>query len=146
MNKDRLRLIAVLLITSAGLSCSRPDTNAAPAPDSAAQLQSIPAASREKYETVAKKDWPNPHLIVRQDGIGLVDLANNEIHILKPNDVGAALAQLPPTAWPFGRVVGVEQKSGSSDQEKANLRATRALLVGTLQDLKVEVYWIPSPK
>lgn len=95
---------------------------------------------------MAKKDWPNPHLIVRQDGIGLVDLANNEIHILKPNDVGAALAQLPPTAWPFGRVVGVEQKSGSSDQEKANLRATRALLVGTLQDLKVEVYWIPSPK
>jgi hypothetical protein len=137
---DCLRVFVLLLLIPL-LSCSGPEANV-PASNPAAQLQNIPSAIREKYEKVKQKDWQNPYLIVRTDGIGLVDLANNEIHILKPNDVAAALADLPSTAWPLGRVVAIEQKAGTSDQEKTSLRTTRALLAGTLQDLRVDVFWI----
>ena len=27
--------------------------------------------------------WKNPYLVVREDGIGFLDLSNREIHILK---------------------------------------------------------------
>ena len=139
---DFLRVFPLLLAVGLLLSCSRPDRSVPPAPDPVVQLRAIPAASRDNYEKAARKDWPNPHLIIRPNGIGLLDLANSEIHILKPDEVPSALAQLPSAAWPLGRVVAVEQKTGTSDQEKTNLRTTRALLLGTLQDLKVDVFWI----
>jgi hypothetical protein len=141
-----LRLFAIFLILGASLACSRPGDTAAPPPgDPGARLRAIPAAAPEKYRKAAKKDWQNPFLIIRAGSIGLVDLANNEIHVLKPDDVVAALANLPASAWPYGRVVAVEQNTGASDLEKSDIRKNRALLAGTLESLKVAIYWMPSP-
>jgi hypothetical protein len=141
-----LRLFVLFLILGAWLACSRPsNTAAAPPPDPSSRLQAIPAAAPEKYRNAAKKDWPNPHLIIRAGSIGLVDLANHEIHVLKTDDVVAALANLPPSAWPYGRVVAVEQNAGATEEEKSDIRKNRALLAGTLESLKVAIYWMPSP-
>jgi hypothetical protein len=140
-----LRLFALFLILGASLACSRPGDTAAPPPQPAARLQAIPAATPEQYRNSAKKDWRNPYLIIRPGSIGLLDLANHEIHVLKPDDVVAALANLPASSWPYGRVVAVEQNAGASEQEKSDIRKNRALLAGTLESLKVEIYWMPSP-
>jgi hypothetical protein len=108
-------------------------------------LQAIPAAVPEKYRKTSPRDWKNPTLIVRDDGIGLLDLANNEIHILKPEEVPAALADLPVTSWPLGRVVVVQMKAvGSNDEAKARMRKNRALLIGTLDNVKVAIHEVPS--
>lgn len=141
-----MRLFGLILILGISLACSRPsDTAAAPPPDPAARLQAIPAAAPEKYKNAAKKDWQNPYLIIRARSIGLLDLANNEIHLLKPDDVEAALANLPASAWPYGRTVAVEQNTSASEQERSDIRKNRALLAGTLESLKVEICWMPSP-
>ncbi len=53
--------------------------------------------------------WKNPYLVVREDGIGFVDLSNREVHILKVEEIPAELVSLPSSAWPYGRVVLIAQ-------------------------------------
>jgi hypothetical protein len=90
-------------------------------------------------------NWKNPQLVVRQDGIGLVDLANREVHILTLEQVPAELVSLPETAWPYGRVVLLSQAapSNASEQTKIRLRENRGLLVGTLKELQVQIREAP---
>ena len=85
-------------------------------------------------------DWKNPYLVVREDGIGFVDLSNREVHILKPEEIPAELVSLPSDAWPYGRVVLIAQAvpKDTSDQTKVELRKNRALLLGTLKELDVQ--------
>ena len=74
------------------------------------------------------KAWRNPYLIIRVDGVGLLDPANNEQHLLKPDEVLDALAALPATAWPYGRVVVVtENPLTNSEEQKVAIRRNRAL-------------------
>lgn len=89
--------------------------------------------------------WKNPYLIVRENGIGFLDLSNREIHILTPEEIPAELVSLPSSAWPYGRVVLVAQAvpKSPSDQTKADLRKNRALLLGTLRELEVEFVEAP---
>ncbi len=90
-------------------------------------------------------DWKNPYFVVRDDGIGFVDLANHEVHILTPEQIPAELAALPLDAWPYGRVVLVTEAAPKipSDQAKAELRKNRGLLAGTLKQLEVEMREFP---
>ena len=39
--------------------------------------------------------------------VALLDSDNHEEHLLKPGELTQALANLPPSAWPYGRVVAV---------------------------------------
>jgi hypothetical protein len=134
----------ILLLVLAGLfvGCERPDvpSSSAAAPVS---LQAIPAPDPSKYSSLRNlKNWQNPQLIVREDGIGFVDLVNHEIHILQPDQVPAELARLPQGAWPYGRVVLVTElvTKDPTDQMKADLRKNRGLLVGTLKTMDVQIF------
>jgi hypothetical protein len=133
-------LIAWLLIATLA-ACSKsppPQTAETPQPTG---LESIPAPNPSKYPNFADMaGWKNPYLVVREDGIGFVDLSNREVHILKPEEIPAELVSLPSSAWPYGRVVLVAQAvpSNPTDQTKADLRKNRALLLGTLKELDVQ--------
>ena len=135
-------LAAFLLL--ALTACSKPpEASSSGATDAVKStgIESIPAADPSKYPRFSDmSNWKNPYLIVRDDGIGLVDLSNYEVHILKPEQVEAQLVSLPPSAWPYGRVVLVTEAKSKimpSDQAKAELRKNRALLAGTLKGLDV---------
>jgi len=148
MKRPDSRCLVLLLLLASLSSCSQPPTTAPQnvVEEPSARLQAIPEANPEKYRHVHEmKDWRNPTLIVREDAIGLLDLANHEIHILKPEEVPAALANLPPEAWPYGRVVAVQLKTvgGATEEGKTRLRQNRALLIGTLETLKVAINEIP---
>jgi hypothetical protein len=128
------------------IACSKP----APAPEAQTHpptgLESIPQADPSKYPKLSHMvDWKNPYLVVREDGIGIVDLSNREIHMLKSEEIPAELVSLPSSAWPYGRVVMVAQAipKSPSEQTKADLRKNRALLLGTLHELEVEYYEAP---
>ena len=104
-------------------------------------LESIPAPDPTKYPRLSNMTaWKNPYFVVRDDGIGFVDLSNREIHILKPEEIPAELVSLPSSAWPYGRVVLVAQAAPKdpTEQTKADLRKNRALLMGTLKELDVQ--------
>jgi hypothetical protein len=104
-------------------------------------LESIPAPDPAKYPSFNDMSgWKNPYLVVREDGIGFVDLSNREIHVLKQEEIPAELVSLPSSAWPYGRVVLVAQAhpKDPTEQTKAKLRENRALLLGTLKELDVQ--------
>lgn len=133
--------LVTFILLAAMAACSKPAPPPAAEAHQPTGLESVPAADPSKYPAVSHMaDWKNPYFVVREDGIGFVDLSNREIHLLKPEEVPAELVSLPSSAWPYGRVVLVAQAvpKNPSEQTKADLRKNRALLLGTLHELDVE--------
>jgi hypothetical protein len=146
----RYLLLSVLTASLVILaSCAKPPS--APAQASAsispeARIQQIPPADPQKYAALKDmKSWRNPYLIVRLDGVGLLDVSNNEQQIVDPDKLPEALAKLPASAWPYGRVVAIQEiGANASDQDHATLRKNRALVAGSLENMKVEINWVPT--
>lgn len=139
-------LLALIVAMSFSLvACSRHDVP--PAPDASALLQDIAAPNPEKYPTQDNKHWGNPYLVIRADAIGLLSgAAANEEQMLKPEEVLPALAHLPASAWPYGRVVAilVQEKPTASEQEKIALRRSRGIVAGDLESAHVAIHWIAA--
>ncbi len=142
-----LRLSILAMGVALLASCAKPPT----APDEAAaspeaRIQRIPAADPQKYTGLRDmKAWRNPYLIVRVDGVGLLDVGNNEQQIVNPDKLSEALAKLPVSAWPYGRVVAIQEiNAASSDDDKIKLRKNRALAAGTLESMQVLINWVPA--
>ena len=137
-----LATLAVLLI-----SCSAPqgpDTAVLEA-SAAACILAIPPASPEKYRgMIDMKGWQNPYLIIKADGVALLDAGNHEERLLKPAEVTQALAKLPPSAWPYGRVVAVTENGVRAAGDDVPIRKNRAIVAGALETLHVLINWIPS--
>ena len=111
------------------------------------RIEALPPADAQKVSAARDmKNWKNPYLIVRVDGVGLLDPANNEQKILTLDQLLPALGELPTSAWPYGRVVAVAESAPttSSEADKAQLRKNRALVAGTLESLHVVINWVPS--
>jgi hypothetical protein len=138
--------ILLLLATGISTACSKP--KAQPAPDAATLLKSVAPADPAKLPTLGSKShWSNPYLVIRPQTVGLLTDTNaTEEQLLKPDEVLNALAQLPKTAWPYGRAVAVlvENKPATSDQEKVSLRRNRGIVAGELQSAQVTIDWVPT--
>jgi len=142
-----LRLSILATIVAVLACCAKPPR----APEEAAEspetrIQQIPPADPRKYTGLRDlKAWRNPYLIVRVDGVGLLDISNNEQQIVNPDKLSEALARLPASAWPYGRVVAIQEvDAGSSAEDKIKLRRNRALVAGTLESMQVLINWVPS--
>jgi len=144
-----LPLTALAISTMIAFSCAgpprTPDTTASSA-NPVQRIQALPPADESQLRTVQDKDWKNPYVIIRVDGIALLDPRNNEQKILAPDDLLATLAELPPSAWPYGRAVAIaENATTASEDDKVRLRKNRALAAGALENSHVLIRWVPSP-
>jgi hypothetical protein len=137
--------VSLALLTSCAKPPRAPEETATPT-STEARIQQIPAADPQKYAGVRDmKAWRNPYLIIRPDGVGLLDPANNEQRLLKPDELLNALAALPSTAWPYGRVVVVTANSlPSSEEEKVAIRRNKGIVAGTLESMQIVINWVPS--
>ena len=90
------------------------------------------------------KNWRNPYLIVRADGVVLYDTADSAEIILKPNEVIGALAQLPRSNWPYGRVVAATETAAASDKDGVAIRRNKGLVGGLLEEANVAIRWVPG--
>ncbi len=141
MVRDILQVTVTLMLLGALLGCSKPPPTPTVEMRQPTGLESIPAPDPSKYPSLSNMaHWQNPYFVVREDGIGFVDLSNREIHLLTPEEIPAELVSLPSSAWPYGRVVLVAQAvpNNPTQQTKADLRKNRALLLGTLKELDVQ--------
>jgi hypothetical protein len=138
--------VTVTTISFSLTACSRQKSS--PPPDAATLLQAIAAADPAKYPSPqGSRYWSNPYLVIRTDGVGLLtSVAANEEQILKPEEVLNALAQLPASAWPYGRAVAilVEEKPTASEPDKVALRRSRGIVAGDLEGAHVAINWIPT--
>ena len=120
--------------------------NAQASPDPAAMLQAIPAADPAQYERIQDmKKWRNPYVMVRADAVMLYDSADNAEIRLKPEELLAALAKLPASNWPYGRVVAAaEYGKRSSEQDGIAIRRNKGIVGGILEGAHIVVKWVPS--
>jgi len=140
----RMRLLLFLLLGIFQAGCTQQNAAAPPAPE--VQLQAIPAADSAKYERIHDmKTWRNPYLIVRPDGVALLDVADSAEIRLKPSELLPALAALPATNWPYGRVVAATENSAkASEQDGVAIRRNKGIVGGILQGAHIAVKWVPS--
>jgi len=116
-------------------------------PDAQTILQAIPPADSGKYTHIRDmKNWRNPYLIVRADGVALFDVADSAEIILKTDELLPALANLPASNWPYGRVVAAAEAGGqgASEQERVAIRRNKGIVGGILQGAHIVVDWVPS--
>jgi hypothetical protein len=135
--------IALAFSLCLGACSSRAKT---PAADSAALLQTIPPADSAKYSRIRDmKNWRNPYLVIRADGIGLLDPADNAEIVLRPDELLAALARLPSSAWPYGRVVAAAEGGfRNSEQDAIAIRRNKGIAGGILVSAHISVDWVPA--
>jgi hypothetical protein len=124
-------------------ACSQP---AVQPPGPEALLEAIPPADSAQYDRIQDmKKWRNPYLIVRADGVALLDAADNAEIAVKPEEVIAELARLPVSNWPYGRVVAAAESGvRASEQDGVAIRRNKGIIGGLLQGAHVAVKWVPS--
>jgi hypothetical protein len=108
----------------------------------------IPAPIAAKYRDIQDaKDWLNPKVIVRTEGVEVVSRGLPSGRKTIPvADLRALLISLPVADWPYGRVVlasdiGIRQADRSDDQPiKQNHDAAERIL----KALGITADWWPS--
>ena len=139
-----MRLAATALLGVALAACSSQPP--AKAPDPGAVLQAIPPADTAQYERIRDmKNWRNPYLIVRADGVAILDSSDNAEIRLKTDDLLGALAHLPASDWPYGRVVAAAENGvRASEQDGVAIRRNKGIVGGMLEGAHVAVKWVPG--
>ena len=96
----------------------------------------IGPAAPDRYKSIRDaKDWENPYLVIRRDGIEVIakGLASSRKTVAAA-DLEHTLIELPLTAWPYGRVVAVQEvgiRAADRSDDKLiadNLEAALAIL------------------
>ena len=124
------------------------------------QLDLIPPPSKTRYMAVRNlNSWENPYLTVQGGMVTLhVLLADANTSplgqggMLRPvgarrqnlpvrlSDLPTALNAVPTSAWPYGRVVAVEEAHETPVSARAEVRRNMESVIKTLGDLGIVVY------
>jgi hypothetical protein len=138
-----MRLALIVLLGIAQVACSEQEAPKAPAPE--AVLQAIPASDPVQVDRVRDmKTWRNPYLIIRPDGVALLDAADSAEIRLKTAELLPALAALPASNWPYGRVVAATENANGSEQDRVAIRRNKGIVGGMLEGAHVAVKWVPA--
>jgi len=129
------------------------------------QLDLIPPPSKSRYMAVRSLTvWENPYLTVQGNmltlHVTLADANPSELGvggILRPvgarrqdlnirtADLAGALNAVPQTAWPYGRVVAIEEAHETPAAARPQVRRNMETAMNLLNDLGIVVYeWSES--
>lgn len=131
------------------------------------QMEAIPLPTKAQYMAVKSLNlWQNPYLTV-QGGmvtvhVMLADANTSDLGkggLLRPmgarrrdlnvrlNELSAALNAIPQNAWPYGRVIAVEEAHEVPVKARPQVRRNMETVVNTLNNLGIVVYdWSESGK
>jgi hypothetical protein len=129
------------------------------------QLENIPPPSKTLYMAIhTRQSWTNPFLIVGASTVNLSILmpdngpagspgsevlrpiaARRRVLDLRLSDLPEALAALPESTWPYGRVIAVEEDPLEQKQDRAQVRGNVEATMQVLNDLGVVIYDWPPP-
>jgi hypothetical protein len=139
----RSRSLWPFVLLLALVACDQPASHE---PDPQAVLQAIPSADAAKYNSIHDmKNWRNPYLIVRPDGVALFDVEDSAEIVLKPDQLLPELAKLPASNWPYGRVVAATENTvRRSEQDAVAIRRNKGILGGLLDGAHIAVKWVPA--
>lgn len=125
--------------------------------DARRDLSRIPPPSKNLYMSVSDmNDWQNPSLTVQEKMISLhvlmpdanpsdlgkgtmlrPEAARRQILNIEPTHLAEALNSIPKEAWPYGRVVAIEEAHDAPAVAQPQLRRTIEKAIDTLQSIGV---------
>jgi len=128
------------------------------------ELEQIPPPAKNRYMAVhTKESWGNPFLIVGKRTVSLRVMnpeppqsnavPGNLMHPpnarkreldLRLSDLPEALAAIPESSWPYGRVVAVEEDVVQARADRIQVRRNVETTIQVLNDLGVVVYEWPG--
>jgi hypothetical protein len=123
------------------------------------ELEQIPPPSKNRYLAVHSKDaYANPFLVIHPQTITLTIIyrdqdpksfdaggmlrpakARMQELDIRPADLPRALSSLSPEAWPYGRVVAIEESPTAPRSERVAIRRNVEATIQILNDLGVVV-------
>jgi hypothetical protein len=124
------------------------------------QISQIPPPSKTRYMAVHTfESWENPYLTVQS---GMLELhvtvadanessfgaggmlrpvgARRQVLNIAPEKLGDAITAIPQTAWPYGRVVAIEEAHKTPASAEPAVRRTMEVAIRDLNDLGIVVY------
>jgi hypothetical protein len=106
----------------------------------------IPPAHPEKYRHIRDaKDWANPYLVIRADGIEVIAKAlPRGRKVVSAKELQKTLISLPVSAWPYGKVVAVQEISIRSGNDDALIEQNKTEAEKILKALQVQIEAWPS--
>ena len=124
------------------------------------QVEQIPLPTKSRFMAVHSFDsWENPYLTIQAGSMQLhgpmADAnttsygvggmlrpvgARRQVLTIYPEKLGEAIPAIPLTAWPYGRVVAVEEAHKTPASAEPQVRRTMESAVATLSDLGIVVY------
>lgn len=124
------------------------------------QMEQISPPAKSRYMSVRTFDeWQNPYITVQpgmlQVHITVADSAPGSFGtggMLRPtgarrqevdiafDKLGEAMTSVPPNAWPYGRVVAIEEAHHTPKEAEPIVRRNMEQAIATLNDLGIEVY------
>ncbi len=122
-------------------------------------LEEIPPPLKHRYLDVHSTDaWQNPFLSVHRDSVTLrvifprqtgsaldagtmlhPDAARKQELEVRLNELPEALAAVPDFAWPYGRVVAIEESPTAARQDRPQVRRNVEAAIRIINDLDVVV-------
>ena len=106
----------------------------------------IPAADHENYRGIQDaKHWANPYLVVRRDSIDVISPAvPGGRKTVSVKELRETLIALPSTAWPYGRVVALQEIGLRSTGDDRPIADTKRAAEIVLRALPVEINLWPG--
>ncbi|RXH56776.1 hypothetical protein [Granulicella sibirica] len=124
------------------------------------QMELIPPPSKNRYMAIhSLASWENPYLTVQGDMVTLhvllADANTSDLGqgtLLRPvgarrqdlnvrvSDLPTALNAVPSSAWPYGRVVALEEANNTPASARPQVRRNMESAMQVLNDLGVVVY------
>jgi hypothetical protein len=91
-------------------------------------------------------DWANPKLVVLPGGVDLRSRSRPQSFTVPISSLRQALASLPDSDWPYGRIVAAQQASiVGSHADEAAISANSASVAAELKAMRIlSEWWAPS--
>jgi hypothetical protein len=103
-------------------------------------LRDIAPANAKLYAGLRDvKDWRNPHLIVDARDVQVLNVGKT-----KAGELKSFLEKLPKSAWPYGRVVALEEQSIRSGNDDKLIEKNLKKVLAVLKALGIRVEQWPS--
>jgi hypothetical protein len=128
------------------------------------QLDQIPPPAKSRYMAIhTRESWSNPFLIVGKKTVTLRMMnpeppqsaiapggmlhpagARKQELVLRLSELPEALVALPQEAWPYGRVIAIEEDPVAPRPDRIQVRRNVETTIQVLNDLGVVVYEWPG--
>jgi hypothetical protein len=123
------------------------------------ELEKIPPPLKSHYLSVASANaWQNPFVVVGTDSLKVIVMmgdanpsqvgaggllrpagARKDIEEIQPAKLAELLSDLPANAWPYGRVVAIEESKQPERKDRVAMRRNMEAAIATLNNLGVVV-------